>query len=69
MPDRLYGGEVKGAHIHTHTHIHTKTPLAANCVFLSAEGCSEGIEGAAGGGREVREEGGGGKKPSAKPSS
>lgn len=28
-----------------------KKPLATNCVFLSAEGCSEGIEGATGGGR------------------
>lgn len=26
-------------------------PSATNCVFLSAEGCSEGIEGATGGGR------------------
>lgn len=64
MPDRFYGGEVRG--------IKKKKPLATNCVFLSAEGCSEGIEGAAGGGRG---EGGGGgrrreeKKPSAKPSS
>lgn len=50
-----------------------KKPLATNCVFLSAEGCSEGIEGSVGGGRRWgiggrerrREE----KKPSAKPSS
>lgn len=34
---------------------HTKKPLATNCVFLSAEGCSEGIEGATGGGRRGRE--------------
>lgn len=55
-----------------------KETFATNCVFLSAEGCSEGIEGA---GREERgkrgeagrvgSEGGGEreKKPSAKPSS
>lgn len=45
-----------------------KKPLATNCVFLSAEGCSEGIEGAAGGGREVRGGGGGERKKSPQPS-
>lgn len=29
-----------------------KKPLATNCVFLSAEGCSEGIKGGEGGGRK-----------------
>lgn len=38
-----------------------KKPLATNCVFLSAEGCSEGIEGAAGGGREGGGREGGGR--------
>lgn len=47
-----------------------KKPLATNCVFLSAEGCSEGIEGAEGGGRKGEWVGGGGgeRKKSPQPS-
>lgn len=43
MADWFNGSEVRGAK--------KKKPLATNCVFLSAEGCSKGIEGAVGGGR------------------
>lgn len=45
---------------------HTKKTSATNCVFLSSEGCNEGIEGEAGGGRG--EGGGGERKKSPQPS-
>lgn len=48
-----YGEEVLFCAMEVRSEAHQKKKtLATNCVFLSAEGCSGGIEGAAGGGRE-----------------
>lgn len=51
IPDRFYRAAVRPAHT-----------LATNCVFLLAEGCREGNEGAARGGREGRGEREGGEE-------